>query len=511
MKKLLSVLLCVLLLAVTATTVFAASSAQMTVSANKTTVYRGDTIDFAVRISTVDDCRSAAFVLNYASSVFEFISGSCSLSGTALASFSAGTGTFAYSSGTTVSGQIFTFRMRVKDTAGFGNHTISANVNTRNSNGAIPTSVNALTVTVACSHSYGAWTEAGTGHQQVCSACGDIKTGTHNWDGGTPIKEADCKEGGQDKFTCTDCGAGKTVDTPKTDVHKYGSWTKVSDTTHKHVCSVCQKEETANHSWNSGVVTKKPTCKEEGVKTFTCTGCGLTRTEELDILTTHTYDHGCDKDCNICGKTRTTKHTYSSTWSKDKTNHYHACTECKDKKDVAPHTPGAEPTETTAQTCTECGYIIKPALGHTHTFAETWTTDDEGHWHACSGCDEKDGYSAHAFENACDPDCSGCGYTREVTHTYGQEWEKDGENHWYVCSACGQKAEEAAHVPGPEATATDAQVCTVCSYELAPVLGGGEDTPEETPASPIWWIIGGAALLAVGGTTVFLILKKKKA
>ena len=95
MKKLLSVILCVLLLAATVVTVSATASAQMTVSANNTTVYRGDTIDFTVNISSVEDCRSAAFMLSYDSSVFEFVSGSCSLSGTSLANFSSGTGTFA--------------------------------------------------------------------------------------------------------------------------------------------------------------------------------------------------------------------------------------------------------------------------------------------------------------------------------------------------------------------------------------------------------------------------------
>lgn len=578
MKKLLSILVCVLLLWVTAMTVFATGSAQMTVSTSKSTAYRGDTLDFSVRISAVEDCRSAAFMLNYDSNVFEFVSGRCTLSGTALANFSSGTGTFAYGSGTKVSGEIFTFRLRIKDNAGFGNFTVSANVNTRDSNGAIPTSVNALTVTVACSHSYGAWVEAGTGHQQTCPICGDVKTGSHNWDNGTPVKEANCKEGGQDKFTCTDCGAAKTQDTPKTnthkygdwvkvsdathkhicsvcqkeetvshnwdkgtpvkvanckeggqdkftctgcgdtrtedtpktDVHKYGGWVKVNDTTHKHICSVCQKEQTGNHTWNGGTVTKKATCKAEGVKTFTCTGCGLSRTEKIDILTTHTYDHGCDKDCNVCGKTRTTSHRYSSTWSKDKTNHWHACSECKDKKDVAGHIPGAEATEAAPQTCTVCSYIIKAALGHTHTYAEAWTNDADAHWHACSGCDEQNSYAAHNFENACDPDCADCGYTREVSHNYGQQWETDSSNHWYVCAGCGLKAEEAAHIPGAEATATEAQACTVCSYVLSPALGG-EDPQAEESASPIWWIVAGGAVIAAGGAAAaFVFLKKRK-
>ena len=39
----------------------------------------------------------------------------------------------------------------------------------------------------------------------------------------------------------------------------------------------------AAHTWNDGVVTKKPTTTETGIKTYTCTfdGCGATRTETL--------------------------------------------------------------------------------------------------------------------------------------------------------------------------------------------------------------------------------------
>jgi len=315
MKKIISVLLCILLLTVTVMTVAATESAQMTVSADKTMVYRGDTIDFTVKLSTVEDCRSAAFMLSYDSSVFEFVSGSCTLSGTALANFSAGTGTFAYGSSTTVSGEIFTFRMKVKSDARFGNHTISANVNTRDSSGAIPTTVNSLRITVGCNHNYGDWTESGTGHQQSCPVCGDVKTGSHTWNNGTTIKQANCKEGGQVKYTCTTCSATKTVDTDKTADHKYGSWTKVSDTQHKHTCTVCSKEETLNHSWDGGKVTEEANCKEEGVMTYTCTDCKATRTEKIDKTTDHKYgswtkvnDAQHKHICTVCSKEETVSH-----------------------------------------------------------------------------------------------------------------------------------------------------------------------------------------------------------
>ncbi len=352
-----------------------------------------------------------------------------------------------------------------------------------------------------------------------CTICEDILydesyTGTHAWDGGTVIKQANCNEGGQIKYTCSVCKVTDTKDVEKTGAHQYSPWAKVDDTTHKHSCSVCKNEESLEHTWDAGAVLKQVTCIQDGEMKFTCTACAATKKEVQPKLTTHTYDHGCDPDCNVCGQTRTTTHTYKTTWSKDKTSHYYACSECKEKKDLADHTPGPEPTETAAQKCTVCGYIIKPSLGHTHSFAQEWTADDTGHWYACSGCEEQDSLAQHDVENACDPDCAVCGYVRKTAHAYEKIWITDGENHWRVCKGCGDIIEKAPHNPGVEATATTAQTCTVCDYEIAPALGGAEDTltigatdPEEAESFPWWMIL--AAALAAGGVAAFILLKKK--
>lgn len=85
-------------------------------------------------------------------------------------------------------------------------------------------------------------------------------------------------------------------------------------------------------------------------------------------------------------------------WQSDSTRHWHVCS-CRAEVDVAPHTPDrSEATETDPVKCTECGYIITPALGHvTHTPGEEWLSDDTNHWHKCTGCSEKLGVSAHTF------------------------------------------------------------------------------------------------------------------
>ena len=79
------------------------------------------------------------------------------------------------------------------------------------------------------------------------------------------------------------------------------------------------EEEIHVHTWDEGTVTKAATCSEKGVKTYTCTGCKETKTEDIAINPdNHTWDEGkettpvtCEKDgektftCTECGETKT--------------------------------------------------------------------------------------------------------------------------------------------------------------------------------------------------------------
>lgn len=62
-----------------------------------------------------------------------------------------------------------------------------------------------------------------------------------------------------------------------------------------------------------------------------------------------------------------------------------------------------------------------PVSGHTHRWAEDWTTSATHHWHACtaSGCpvtenSGKDGYGEHVYDGGWDAVCNVCGYTRSL-------------------------------------------------------------------------------------------------
>lgn len=116
---------------------------------------------------------------------------------------------------------------------------------------------------------------------------------------------------------------------------------------------------------------------------------------EKSSVTEHT-DNDDDGECDTCGYAVEVphEHDYGTAWEYDATGHWHKCTDetCDAISEVLPHNPGAVATEEKAQTCTDCGYVITPALDHTHKVdpdAE-WKSDEDGHWHECSCGDEVD-------------------------------------------------------------------------------------------------------------------------
>ncbi|MBQ6549888.1 MAG: hypothetical protein IJL78_00585 [Lachnospiraceae bacterium] len=93
-------------------------------------------------------------------------------------------------------------------------------------------------------------------------------------------------------FECVAGGVNVKGTAPEPHTHKWndGVVTKQPTCTEKGIktftCTDCGETKTEDipatgHNWNDGVVTKKPTCTEKGIKTFTCTNCGETKTEDI--------------------------------------------------------------------------------------------------------------------------------------------------------------------------------------------------------------------------------------
>ena len=138
-----------------------------------------------------------------------------------------------------------------------------------------------------------------------CMVCGKTKTEKvsalgHDWaEDFTVDKEATCEETGLKSIHCKHCDEKKDETTIPAKGHVKGK-VKIENATEATCeeggsydevvyCTVCNKElsrttvktEAKGHKWNKGKVTTEPTYAEEGVKTYTCTACGATKTEVI--------------------------------------------------------------------------------------------------------------------------------------------------------------------------------------------------------------------------------------
>ncbi|MGN1117955.1 MAG: InlB B-repeat-containing protein, partial [Acutalibacteraceae bacterium] len=115
------------------------------------------------------------------------------------------------------------------------------------------------------------------------------------------------------------------------------------------------------HEWNSGKVTLKATCTEDGEKTFTCTKCGDTRTEAI-AATGHEWNavyEGEGEEKILVEYTYTVDKAATCTEDGEKSIY---CVVCNEKMEsstvVIPATGHDEVVTTKEATCTSAGYKI---------------------------------------------------------------------------------------------------------------------------------------------------------
>ena len=173
------------------------------------------------------------------------------------------------------------------------------------------------------------WKDNGDG-TATCSREGCGKNHTHDLDSGTTTVAPTCTTTGEKKYCCayTNCPYKKT-ESLKATGHKNKETRNYKKPTCKYegytgdtYCKDCgtllssgKPTKKFDHDWNSGTVTKKATCKEEGSVTYTCENCGETETVS----------------------TKKTKHDYREEQHKNATcteNGYSisVCQVCNDKK-----------------------------------------------------------------------------------------------------------------------------------------------------------------------------------
>ena len=238
-------------------------------------------------------------------------------------------------------------------------------------------------------HSYSSdWANDDISHWHECS-CGEVSDSSEHTFGEAVITlQPTCAETGKKTLTCSGCGFVR-IEALNALGHEYDSeWGKDADN-HWNVCSCGEKVNLVAHTFDSGVITKQPTEKEEGTKLFTCIVCGQTK-EQTVANTNHT-------------------HEYSSEWITDDDNHWHECS-CGEKTQFSAHRWSAEvidePTEEeeglTKYTCKMCGSTkeeVIDKLEHVHDFGTTWVTDETSHWKSCA-CGEISELGEHSGSEA---------------------------------------------------------------------------------------------------------------
>ena len=192
------------------------------------------------------------------------------------------------------------------------------------------------------------------------------------------------------------------------------------------------------------------------------------------------------------------QHNWNSTWSSDSFSHWHDCSICKGKGDIAAHTYDQQVKtkayEKSSATCLSgttyymscvCGakgadtFEIgdKDPDNHSGILNNDWKSNDTNHWKEYSCCRAHAEEAAHSGGTATCQNkavCSTCNkpYGDLASHVPASTWSKDASGHWHACQTpnCNEKLAFTAHTPGPAATEDAPQLCTVCSYELAPAL-----------------------------------------
>lgn len=342
-------------------------------------------------------------------------------------------------------------------------------------------------IQAACSHNYGAWSkEDSSSHIRTCTACGKTDSQDHNWGNDSVTSSPTCAKNGFKDQTCVDCEAARTVSIPKTEDHNFSEMEYTDEEIHSRECSVCGLTEDEPHSVNDHWFT------DESDHWYFCNICG-----DKYALDSHVFPDGCESPCQDCGYEDPVGHTPGPQQCDD-TGHWYECETCGKTFDYGEHSYRAD----CAETCDVCDYTRQTS----HNFDTAWHFDDYGHWQECNVCGLLQEQSAHNPDTLAkdweDQLCTDCGYmlrsADEHIHTYHTVYMND-RTHWGQC-ACGYEMEAQAH-----SWSIQTQTCTVCSADSTSM-------PENAESQHMiyWGIIIAAGLGIISLTAVLCVKAGKK-
>ena len=486
MKKILTFIIIIAMTLSLGVTAFAATPATVTVASPTAAVNPGSTVDIAVTIANNPgmDVMKLKFSYDTTALTLKDIELGSVMTGTftknldkAVALLEAAGTTNATGNGTLV-----TLKFEVKSTATTGNYTIgflvADAVNRNEERVALTTQAGTVSVAVPVT-TYTVRFNANGGTGTMADVTG-VPAGAYT----LPANGFTAPAGKQFKGWSTDASGAVIEGTTYNvtgDVTLYAIW---ENKPHTHTYSTEWSTDSANHWHECTCGDKKDLAPHvDANNDHNCDVCGKKMSD-------HTGGTATCKEkatCTICGQKygNLAAHNYKTEWSTDEANHWHECSVCGDKKDEAAHIPGAAATETTPQTCTICGYVIKAALGHTHNFNQKNTS--ETYLKSAATCTKKAVYyySCTCGEKGTETFESG----ELAAHAYKTTWSNDNASHWHSCYVCGDKKDEEVHIDknkdhncdvcdkkmtdhtGGTATCKDRATCSICGEKYGSLAG----------------------------------------
>ena len=260
----------------------------------------------------------------------------------------------------------------------------------------------------------------------------------HDWGTGVVTKQATYYEKGAITYTCKNCGETRTEETPELD-KTYHIKEVVAPTCTSEGYTIYECNEVPGltykgdykaklpHAYDAGKVTKPATIYEKGTKTFTCTSCGATYTEDIPMVE-KTWHKGntvaptctekgytiyiCDQDSALTEK-RDYTNALGHAWDTGTVTTAATCT-----------TAGVKTYTCTRNGCNETKTEEIPALGH------KW---DDGTVTTPATC-EAVGVKTYKCQN------TGCTETKtEEIPTLGHKWDDGTVTKAPTCTEDGVK------------------------------------------------------------------------
>ena len=182
-----------------------------------------------------------------------------------------------------------------------------------------------------------------------------------------------------------------------------------------------------DHTWDEGEVTTEPTCTQTGVKTYTCSKCGSTKTEEIEA-----NGHTAVTDAAVAATCTETGLTEGS--------HCSVCNAVLVAQETIPALGHAWDTNNCAEaaTCTREGCGATRAAGE-HVWGgwtvtkEATCTEDGSRTHTCTSCNTSESEAitklGHSYTDVVTaPTCTAQGYTTHTCSRCGDSYVDTYEN-----------------------------------------------------------------------------------